>query len=479
MTFLTDDKLIAKIEQALEDRSEAHDIEFKDGRGGLNKDIWRSITSFSLLPGGGYIVFGVRDDRPTNVIEVVGGLNIHDLQEAISNYYRDVMARVGTPEMSVLTIRGERLVVLKVPELSADKRPPYYKPKGLPAGCCIRDGITDRGITYEEMANLIRNSSINFKFDQTRADGTTIEALDSAKIADFLARSARRRKRTSADNTPSLPVLINTGIALEYANEIAPSVAGYLIFSREHPQLKNQFSRYIIRCVRYQGNDASTPIIDKQDLEGTLDEQINGMLAFTLRNIARRAKIVGTKRVESYAYPEEALREILANAVIHRDYTITETFTQVNIFANRIEITNPGNLAPGVSVENIKDTQFSRNEFIADILRDLDYLEEYGRGIDIAIATMLDSGLLPPLFKNSINSFRVTLLGEQFKDLNDRQVQIWHQLQEVSQLSARQMLDMFENVSRPTINNDIRKLIDTGLIRSRGNGSNTYYEARY
>jgi ATP-dependent DNA helicase RecG len=151
----------------------------------------------------------------------------------------------------------------------------------------------------------------------------------------------------------------------------------------------------------------------------------------------------------------------------------------VNVFSNRVEISNPGNLPPGITIDTIRDSQFSRNQFIASILRNLEFLEEYGRGIDIVYAAMDAAGLLPPIFKNSTNSFKVILLGGSFKDLNQRQVEIWHKLQEVARLSARQMVDMFPATSRPTINNDIRKLVDTGLIVSKGSGYNTYYEAKF
>lgn len=170
MPFLTEDEIIAKIEQALSDRSEAHDVELKDARGGIPQKLWQTITSFSLLPGGGIIVFGVKDDRQANIIEVVGGLDLHNLQEAVSNYYRDRMERVGVPEMLLITFQDHRLLVLKVPELPAESRPPYLKSKGLPDGACIRDGITDRRMTYDEAAAFIRDSSVNFKFDQTRAE---------------------------------------------------------------------------------------------------------------------------------------------------------------------------------------------------------------------------------------------------------------------------------------------------------------------
>ncbi len=479
MPFASEADIVLKIETALADRTEVHDVEFKDARGGVPQKLWETVTSFSLMPGGGIIVFGVTDDRATNTIEVVGGLSLHDLQEGISNYYRDKMERVGVPEMVILTIQNERLLVLKVPEAPVENRPPYLKSKGLPDGACIRDGITDRRMTYDEMAAFIRDSSVNFKYDQMRAESVQITDLNQGKMEDFFRRSAVRAGRPTASNTPTDSLMINAGIAGDFTGSILPTFSGFMIFATDNPQDLQPYSRYIIRCVRYQGSDVASPIIDRLDLGGTLDNQITGIMGFLLRNIPLQSRIVGTKRVDTYEYPEEALRELVANAVIHRDYTVTETYTQINIFSNRIEISNPGNLPPGITVDTIRDSQFSRNQNIAAILRNLDFLEEYGRGIDIVYSKMDELSLLPPIFKNSANSFKVILLGSAFGALNARQVEIWHKLQEVSRLTARQMVDMFHPTSRPTINSDIRKLLDLELIVSRDSGYNTYYEARF
>jgi len=199
------------------------------------------------------------------------------------------------------------------------------------------------------------------------------------------------------------------------------------------------------------------------------------MHKFILRNIKKSAEIVSTKRVERYEYPEKAIREIVANAVIHRDYKITETYTQVNIFEDRIEIFNAGCLPPGVTIENIKDAQVSRNEVIAARLKDLDYLEEYGRGIDIVFNKMKEWDLLPPIFKNTSNSFKVILMGKKLSILNDRQVKVWEYLIVNKKVTAKECENLFKEVSRKTVYNDLSKMEKLGLIERRGESINRHY----
>lgn len=173
-------------------------------------------------------------------------------------------------------------------------------------------------------------------------------------------------------------------------------------------------------------------------------------------------------------------REIVANAVIHCDYQITETYTQINIFEDRIEVFNPGCLPPGVTVENIRDAQVSRNEIIAARLKDLDYLEEYGRGIDIVFTEMNNWGLLPPIFKNTTNSFRVILPGDILNQLNERQFKIWEYLVEKKKITAKIIEEeVLSGVPRQTINYDLARMQKIGLIHSVGESRSTYYEANF
>ena len=196
---------------------------------------------------------------------------------------------------------------------------------------------------------------------------------------------------------------------------------------------------------------------------------------FILRNIKKSAEIVGTKRIEKYEYPEKAIREIVANAIIHKDYKITETYTQVNIFEDRIEIFNAGCLPPGVTIENIKDAQVSRNEIIAARLKELDYLEEYGRGIDIVFNEMKKWNLLPPIFKNTSNSFKVILMGKKLSKLNERQVKIWEYLVENGTVTAKECESLFKGVSRKTIYNNLSKMEKMGLIMHKGESVSRHY----
>src|SRR3989344_466830 len=466
------------IEEAVRLGSETSSVEFKDARGGFPRDTWKTVSAFSHRPTGGFIVFGIKEDRANNSIEVTGVDQVAVLQEKMSDLVSTQMSVAIRPEYFPISISGKTVLVICVPECPDQFKPCYYNPVGMPNGAYVRDGNTDRKITDEEMRRFLDNAKLS-RFDGTQAPDTNLDELSVTKIYDLLTRTGQRTNRDARIEEIAFDLLKNLGVADTFDEGNFPTIAGFLIFAKEKPQTKRSFGRYIVRCVKYKGSNVATDIIDKADIDGTLNEQIDTMQKFILRNIRTSAQIVGTKRVERYEYPEKAIREIVANAVIHRDYRITETYTQVNVFEDRLEIFNPGCLPPGVTVDNIRDAQVSRNEIIAARLKELDYLEEYGRGIDIVFTETEKWGLLQPIFKNTTNSFKVILPGEKLSKLNDRQFRIWDYLVEQKRITATACAELFPDISRATINNDLSRMQELGLIHSGGASMNTYYEPNF
>jgi predicted HTH transcriptional regulator len=112
---------------------------------------------------------------------------------------------------------------------------------------------------------------------------------------------------------------------------------------------------------------------------------------------------------------------------------------------------------------------------IAARLKDMRYLEEYGRGIDIVIKKMSDWGLPEPLFRNSVNSFEAILLGSVYRNLNDRQVKVIDVLLIKGKLTAHDCQKILKGTPRATINSDLKKLRDLGVLVPNGASVNTYY----
>ena len=474
---MNEEQIIKEIEKALDANSETGLVEFKDARGGFPKaPVQKTLSAFGNTKGG-IIVFGVeeKEDKTLEVVGISDCANFQERMTALSSGEMSIVLRLGYHNIN---LQNKNILAVYVPECGNHTKPYHIKNLGMDRGAYVRDGNTDRQMNEEEVRSYVRNAQVD-DFDGSCAIDATKEDLSFPKIEKFLQESAEKAKREFKSGIIDEAVLKNIGIIKECDGFLKATIAGYLIFAKENPQNKLQFERYKIRCVRYKGSGAASDILDKADIVGTLDEQIDAMEAFVLRNIKNSAKIVGTKRIERYEYPREAIREIVANAVIHRDYRITETYTHIKVFDDRIEVLNPGNLPPGVTVENIKDAQESRNRIIAARLNEMDYLEEYGRGIDIVFAKMSEWKLLPPIFKNTSNSFKVILPGEPLSQLNERQLIIWQHLMDKRKITRKGAEELLPNTPEATLRADLAKMRDVGLLNQMGQASNTYYEVTF
>jgi len=466
---MTENEILKKIKTGLALASELPELEFKTARTSPPNDIWKSISAFSNRRGGGVIVFGVDSDNKT-----VGGCdNIELIQTKLGEFFNDKMSFKLRPNYHLFKINLRMVLAVYVPECPKDYMPCYFLPVGLPNGAYIRDGISNRKLTDNEFRTYVASSK-EFQYDLSEAVNVEVEDLSQEKIKSLLEKreeTTRRGAMPFVDNN----LLKNLGIISKFDRKYAPTVGGYLIFAKSAPQQRFPFERYVVRCIKYSGNDVSTEIIDQQDIDGTLDSQIDGVYKFILKNIKKNASILGTKRVEMYEYPEKAIRELVANALIHRDYKIIETYTQICIFADRITFTNPGCLPPGVTVDNIRDAQFSRNSIIAGRLKDLNYLEEFGRGIDLVIRQMEERGLCTPVFRNLVNSFQVILLGSKYRSLNERQLKIINSILLIGKITAKDCLKVLKGIPRATLNKDLKDLKDLDILKSNGASINTYY----
>jgi ATP-dependent DNA helicase RecG len=472
---LSDEEIVRFLQDALHANSETDRVEFKDARGGLPDDLWKSITAFSNKQAeGGLICFGVIEHKATRQFSLVQLSDLHSLQERATNYFNDRIINGDRPQYRILELRGVQALVMIINTVPDEKKPCFDRRFGMDRGAYIRDGNTDRPITDDELRHFIRNSS-TFKFDLQPVTTIQTDELDVGKIQSVLREMGMRTGRQSASTVVDEAILLNTQIAVKVEDILTPTLAGALIFSRENPSNRSPFNRYVIRCIRYAGSTPASDIIDSQDIAGTLDRQIDDAQAFVLRNISRSAIVKGTRRVERFDYPEEAIREVLANAVIHRDYTITESYTQIRVFSDRVEVINPGNLPPGVTVDNIREMQFSRNSVMASLMRDLNYLEEYGRGVDLMFSSMRRMGLPQPIFRNTANMFAVTLLGDQFVSLTERQLAIWQLILNRSRMTAKAIAGCVA-VSKPTVVADLKKLVELDLVAVIGSGPGVSYE---
>ena len=154
-----------------------------------------------------------------------------------------------------------------------------------------------------------------------------------------------------------------------------------------------------------------TEFIDRATLEGSLPELIDDTELFVRKNTRAAAKVIDFERINIPEYPYAAIREAVANAVAHRDYSFSSAVVRVMIFDDRVEVESPGRLPKGVDIKHLEGRHVPRNETIAQLLYDIGYIEKFGTGIRRMREEMRAHGLQEPLFREDGEFFKVTFYG--------------------------------------------------------------------
>ena len=185
--------------------------------------------------------------------------------------------------------------------------------------------------------------------------------------------------------------MVNTELMIQEADRAIPTVAGLLLFGLTPNKFLPQAG---IDAVAYPGTEKDYAAHERASLRGPITPLLsvgglveNGIveqaIAFVRRNTSVSAKLVdGARREERFAYPDEAIREAVVNAIAHRDYLLSATDIELSVFADRIEIISPGRLPNGITPERMKaGCRAARNQLIKDVMRDFGYLEHMGMGV--------------------------------------------------------------------------------------------------
>jgi ATP-dependent DNA helicase RecG len=249
---------------------------------------------------------------------------------------------------------------------------------------------------------LMRSGAIQSgPFDASPCPDSTIADISEEKIAAFLARAQRARDYALGPDTPVHDALVHLNIIS--GNQ--PAHAAILLFGRQ-PQRFLLSSE--IKCLHFHGTEVRKPIPSYQVYKGDLFELVDQAVDFVMGKLDRS---VGTRAVSNdapvtYEIPREAVAEAIVNAVAHRDYSSNASI-QVMLFSDRLDVLNPGELPPSLTIESLSRPHASvpHNPLIADPLYLTRLVENAGTGILDMIALCAKAGLKTPMFRQDAGSF--------------------------------------------------------------------------
>ncbi len=374
------------IEELLQ-RNEGKTLEFKENAQYL-PNILKTVVAFANSSGG-IIVIGVVDKTKV----VVGVPNALNEEERLTNSIASSIAPLLIPDIEIHSYKNKELILIHVPHLAG---PYFIKSNGLEKGVYIRFGSTSR-LADKETIRSLRDYSRNVYFDEKPYLEGTAESLDWA-VMEKLFKKIRRS--ITPQNAETL------GLLTLHAQKTYPTNGGIILFGKNR---LSSFPDAIIRCARFLGHDRLN-ILDHIDIESYLPLAVEEAFNFIRRNTRMRAEIKGLVREDIPEYPIVAVREAILNAVMHADYAMRGMAVTIAIFDDRMEITNPGGLPYGLTIEGVlAGSSRVRNRVIARIFKELKWVEQWGTGIKRIITSCAERGLNTPHFEELNNQFRVTL----------------------------------------------------------------------
>jgi len=435
-----------------------------------DKTIAQEVCAFANASGG-RIFIGISDDG-----QIVGT----DTSNTARSRIQDTINQIE-PQLPVNIAIHENIVIINVPQ---GKDKPYSCSKGF----FMRSGPNSQKLERNDIIEFfqsegqIRYDSIvqgNLSVDENFNDKAYKDFLKIAGISEVLPRDA---------------ILKNLGCIELVDGKAVYTNAGALFFRNNSEDMVYQHATVV--CGLYKGTDKAY-ILDAKEFSGGIVSNIDEAVLFLKRNLKLGYEIKEVRRKNILEIPEDALRESVINAVCHRSYFEKGARIMVEIFDDRLEITNPGGLPKGITSENFGTLSVTRNPVIASLLHRIDYIERMGTGISRIRNAMTAAGLDEPVF-NSQGFFKVVfkrninnvgkdvgkvgkevgkendIFGQSQTDIESKTLQTIVENIAVTIPELSQVL----NVTERQVQRIIRKLRDKKLLERKGGRKQGYWEVK-
>ena len=362
-------------------------------------------------------------------------------------------------------------------------------PRGLPyvynldGRYFVRQGAQTNPIPARQLRQLLVERGV-IQFEAQVPPGASLDDLDMNKVEAYIAALRLPGAETPED------ILLRRGCLGSPSGRggdtgLHPNYAGLLLFGKQ-PQ--RWLPGATILAARFTGSTFADRYL-KQEINGTLIDQLYQVEGFFSQNIRNVVHVSGFIHQDEPEYPLEAVRELLVNAVAHRDYNQQGDSIHLNLFADRLEVHSPGGLPGPVTLDNLLQARFSRNPVIVQALADMGFVERLGYGLDRVVQAVRQAGLRPPQFAELAGSFRVTLFGASLSPagslpdltayhglgLNARQEAALAYLSRFRRITSSDYQSLCPEVHPETLRRDLADMIGRGILIKVGDKRSTYY----
>lgn len=443
----------------------------------LPDDIAATISAFSNGVGG-TVILGLSEKDGFTPVE---GFDSKSMMDVLSNVCTENLVPPVRPDIRILLFEGKPLVVANIAEMMPADKPCYIKAAGRYSGSYIRTGDGDRRLSQYEVDRLVEEQR-QPQHDIVIVEEASMDDLDASLLEGVLERERRMHPRIFASLSDDAAAE-NLRIARrDERGVLHPTLAGLLALG-SYPQ--KYFPRLNVSFACYPGSTKAETtsggkrLVDSATMVGPIPAIVEDTIAAVDRNTRTGALIEGAFRKDVTDYPELAVREAVVNALMHRDYSSLALGTpvQVDLYVDRLEITNPGGLFGNVTVDALgkEGITSSRNQYLSNILESTPYkggyvAENRGTGYQ-TIERELREALMPAAVPtDSILSFSLVFERRHLSNAEMRLSAAETVEQTVLLLLGRQKTVSVREIaqltgrSRATVVKRINSMIDRGLL---------------
>jgi len=456
--------------------TELNELDWKSGLSPKKERLAQHISAFANLKGGGMFVFGVNNDGSCFS---VSQFDAQEIVNKLGNIAKNNLAYSIKIEHDILDYNGHSLLLVYIPEQV--EKPVYLRGSDLYNSYCRSAGQTVK-MSQEQVKALISISK-GVHFEKHIA----IENLNAEKVLKLL--NYRKLFELLDRNIPSSSdTILNKMEELGFCkNELGRwqiTNLGAILFANDINGFDNLKGKtVIVRKYKSTNNrDMEFEQVEKFGYAAGFEGLIDFIMQHTQSGETREIK-----REYTQIYPKVAIREFVANALIHQDFAITGMPITVEIFSNRLSITNPG--APLNDINRLIDLPpHSRNEILANTMLLLRFCERRGSGIDNAIEAIEKHGLPAVKFTRSEQHTRIFLfppkrLSEMTKDEKilacyQHACLMYEDNKTINNQSVRERFGIERNKSS-VASRIIADTLDSGLIKMSDEESNSKKYATY
>jgi ATP-dependent DNA helicase RecG len=341
---------------------ELNELDWKEILSPNNEKLCKHLSAFSNLPGGGFLVFGI-DDVTAQVVGI-SKIDADSIIEKLSNLCRDGVNPLVIIDHHFEEFQDKTILIIYVNESAV--KPVHLAHKTIEESY-IRSGSSTRKASRQEIGGLMLNSKTPV-FEELHASKLKtgleiITTLDYTTIYKLLNKPIHTNFNEITTWLEEEKMIIKVDTDGFYITNFGALAAA---------QNLNDFdglARKTVRLIKYEGKNK---IGESKEFPVTKGYAIGfeGLIQFVKGILPGSEVIKNALRTETAMYPEIALRELIANALIHQDFSIRGSGPMIEIFSDRIEISNPGKLLPSKKIDRlIRTSPESRNEILASAFR--------------------------------------------------------------------------------------------------------------